>query len=246
MESFWNAYRDFWVTSPANAKFQSVSRKNYLLVCLLNSFLITLPKYHLLTISPLLFLAFMFFAFMILALFMPLIAGLVSIIAVVSIISVILGLLAIIGLMGHGIAPASAVSLLTAPTAITHTLLVFLLIYVYWKHLHFFNNRALTVSGGRGEGWFPMVKINFCVGISLCIVPILFWGLGGIMRFTIVQLNPFATDASQLHVLWNSFSSSPKMWLLGFYLAGVLLVSVPLGLKNLLSPTDSHTHHDYY
>lgn len=246
MVSFWNAYRDFWVTSPANAKFQSVSRKNYLLVCLLNSFLITLPKYDLLTISPRLFLAFMFFEFMILALFMPLIAGVVSIIAVFSIISLIVGLLAVIGLMGHGVAPASAVSLVTAPTVITHTLLVLLLIYVYWKHLQFFNNRALTVSGGRGAGWFPMVKINFFVGISLCSIPILFWGLSGITRFTIAQLNPLATDASQLHVLWNSFSSSPEMWLLGFYLAGVLLVSVPLGLKNLLSPTDSPTHHDYY
>lgn len=246
MESFWNAYRDFWVISPANSKFQSVSRKNYLLVCLLNSFLVTLPKYDLLTKSPLLFLAFMFFSFIILALFMPLIAGVVSIIVVFSIIALIVGLLAVIGLMGQGIDLASKVSLLTAPTAITHTLLGFLLIYVYWKHLHFFNNRALTVSGGRGEGWFSMVKINFFVGISLGIVPILFLGLSGITRFTISQLNPFAINASQLHVLWNTFSISPKMMLLGFYLAGVLLVSVPLGLKNLLSPTNSHTHHDYY
>lgn len=246
MESFWNAYRDFWVTSSANAKFQSVSRKNYLLVCLLNSFLITLPKYDLLTMSPLLFLAFVFFEFIILALFMPLIAGVVSIIGVFSIISVIGGLLAAIGLMGHGVAPASTVSLLTTPTVITQTLLVLLLIYVYWKHLQFFNNRSLTVSGGRGVGWFPMVKINFFVGISLCIVPILFWGLSGIRRFTIAQLSPLATNITQLDMLWNSFLASPEMWFLVFYLAGVLLVSVPLGLKNLLSPTNSPTHHDYY
>lgn len=246
MESFWNAYRDFWVTSPANAKFQSVSRKNYLLVCLLNSFLVTLPKYDLLTKSPLLFLAFMFFSFIILALFMPLIAGVVSIIVVFSIIAVIVGLLAVIGLMDHGIDLASEVLLLTSPHVITQMLLILLLIYVYWKHLRFFNNRALTVSGGRSEGWFPMVKINFFVGMSLCIVPLLFWGLSGINRITIAKLNPLAIDSTKLHILWNTISTSPEMWLLLFYLAGVLLVSVPLGLKNLLSPTNSPTHHDYY
>lgn len=252
MESFVNAYKNFWSNSLTGAKFHSISRKNYFLICLLNSFLLTLPQYNLIFDSPLLFLAFIFFEFLVISIFMPLVAGVLSLISVISVISIFLGLFlsekllsSVSGINSIG-GLSSIIPILTSPAVITVILLFVLRLYVYWKHLQFFNNRSLTVAGGRAVGWFPMVKINFFVGISLAIVPPLILQFGGFSKYAGLSLRIMAANFSQLDTIRNAVSTSPESWLIVIYLAGVLLVSLPLGIKNLISPTNRPTHHDYF
>lgn len=242
MYSFLDTYKSFWSTAPIKDKFHSVSRLNYFLICLLHSMILMLPSYEILLRSPMAFFIQWVIEFIILTLFTPMAMGALGLGVVGAAIAWPIGMTII--------DRSNAPLLLSTPYAITQTILIVIRVYIYWKQLQFFNNRSITVAGGRDVGWFPLVKLNVAAGALNVLIPtaIVWINRSKIAKVVLDLLNTSFDTPLKItpEAVWNTFMSIPGAHILLIYYICVLLISLPLGLKNLLSPTSTHTHHDYY
>lgn len=226
ISNLFRSYVNFWQDSDGE---YLITRGQYWFINLIHSFILTLVTtngmfskmigYSTLQISISEFIFMWIIEFLILGVYVPLVWG-----AILSFLAVtlIFGGLGLIGIMTTSF---NNIFVIIAPLILSIAW-VGLQVYVVYKHLQFYNNRARSIKGGKPSMWLPIVKAGIIVG---AIFPIIF--------VTIVGTSIF-TSLTGLQGLM-SLQMTPTLWIVLMILGVVLLFMLPTSLSNLFSPKSS-------
>lgn len=233
ISNFFRSYVNFWQDSDGE---YLVTRGQYWIINLIHSFILTLVMtngmfskmmgYSTVKVSISEFMVAWLIEFLILGVFVPLVWG-----AILSFLAVtlIFGGLGLIGLMTTSV---NNVFIIIAPLILSIAW-IGLQVYVVYKHLIFYNNRARSIKGGKPSVWLPIVKMGMIVG---AIFPIILVGIVGTSMFTSLR--------GLQGIL--SLQMTPTLWIVLIILGVVLLFILPTSLSNLLSPKSSNRINNNY